>query len=55
MNEYSTLIDELTNKINKINDKIKDYELTIDNVFYNNFLMMNSIRKNILQLTDLAK
>jgi hypothetical protein len=54
-NEYIVMIDELTNKINKISDKIKDYELTIDKVFYNNFLMMNSIRKNILQLSDLTK
>lgn len=55
LNSYTEMINELTMKINKLSDKIKDYELTIDKVFYNNFLMMNSIRKNILQLSELAK
>lgn len=46
---------EITEKLNKINNKINDFELTIDKIFYNNFIMMNNIRKNILILSELTK
>lgn len=50
-----TIKKELTEKLSKINNKINDFDLTIDNIFYTNFIMMNNIRKNIKQLAELTK
>ena len=55
LSEIIKIREELTEKLNKINCKINDFQLTIDKIFYTNFIMMNNIRKNIDMLSDLIK
>lgn len=55
LTEIVKIREELTEKLNKINCKINDFQLTIDKIFYTNFIMMNNIRKNIDMLNDLVK